>query len=195
MLTEAQVAKARTLPGCSDITADNAVDKLYAAATTLQKDTDELAGVQEANATLATRVKTLEGELATAKNAIPQQTPQPVLLAMASAARIQLKAAISAQSVSPAVSEALAKVLIGEGDALSAAGLTPGATGDCLATQVFAALSVNGAAPAVGKDAKAQAVPKVQHGAPDNADIAAEAVREAADWQKRQLAARGFATA
>jgi hypothetical protein len=33
-LTEAQVAKARTFPGCGDLTADNAMERLFAATET-----------------------------------------------------------------------------------------------------------------------------------------------------------------
>jgi hypothetical protein len=44
MLTESQVAKARTFPGCGDITAETAVDKLFAAAETLQTAAAQAAG-------------------------------------------------------------------------------------------------------------------------------------------------------
>lgn len=192
MLTEAQVAKARTFPGCGDINADNAVDKLFAAADGLQNVAKD---ATDKNTALSSENGTLKTQLADAQGKIPRQTDPAVLKAMAGAARIHLKSATDAQAITPAAATALASALIGEGDNLIATGLTPDATGDCMATKVFAALATNGKAPNVGTKVEGQAVAKVATGAPDTGAMLAEADKEIKDWQNRQLAQRGFATA
>lgn len=157
-LTAEQLAQAKALPGCTDISAENADGKLLAAATSLQTDLTAK----------STRLASLEAELANAKAAVPQATPPAVLKAMASAARVHLGAAKDKQAITPAVAEALASSLIGTDDNLSATGLTPDATGECVATKVFAALASNGPSPRVGQSNAAQQAPKAVPGAPDD---------------------------
>jgi ClpP class serine protease len=157
-LTPEQLEQAKKLPGCQDISAENADGKLLAAAMSLHTSAN----------TATQRVSSLETELATASAKIPEQTSPAVLKAMATAARIHLKAAVTAQAVNPAVAEQLASAFIGTDESLSATGLTPDATGECVATKVFAALAANGPAPTVGKDASSQQAPKVIAGAPQD---------------------------
>lgn len=182
MLTEAQVAKARTFPGCSDITAETAVDKLFAAAEVLQQSA-ATAGGSDKHA-LAMKVASLETQLTEAKAQIPQQMPASVLRAMAHAARTHMKAAVKSQAITPVVAEMLAARLIGTDDAPSPTGLTPSASGECIATAVFEALSGNGPAPSVlNKDNEnqsytgAQPAPKTQHGAPESKAPDAERIK------------------
>jgi hypothetical protein len=164
MLSEAQIAKARTFPGCGDMNAENALDKLFAAADGLQ---GVAKGATDENVALNSRIKTLEAEVVTAQAAAPKQTPPEVLKAMAFASRIHLKDAIAKQAITPAASESLASVLIGTDEKLSAVGLTPNASGECVASLVFGALATNGAAPNVGKEANGQPAPKATPGAPE----------------------------
>lgn len=166
MLTDSQVAKARTFPGCGDIAAETAVDKLFAAAETLQ--TAAAAGSGTDKHVLALKVTALEAELARAQASVPVKFPPEVLRAMAHASRTHMKAAVKSQAISPVVAEMLAARLIGTDDAPSAVGLTPSASGECIATAVFEALSGNGPAPRVGYEPEAQHAPKITHGAPDD---------------------------
>jgi hypothetical protein len=177
MLTEAQVAKARTFPGCGDITADTAVDKLFAAAETLQTTAAQVGGTDKH--ALALKVTALETQLAEAKASVPVKFPPEVLRAMAHAARTQMRAAVKIQAVTPVVAEMLAARLIGTDDAPSAVGLTPSASGECVATAVFEALSGNGPAPRIGELGESQPAPRVAHGQPeDGKPVADGRIRE-----------------
>jgi hypothetical protein len=172
MLTEAQVAKARTFPGCGDITAENAVDRLFAAADGLQNVAKD---ATDKNVAAQTKVTSLETELATAKAAIPQSTPPAVLKAMATAARVHHEAAIKAQAITPATGQALCSAFIGTDDKLSAIGLTPDATGNCVAVTVFSALASNGKAPNIDAEQPGnQPAPKTIAGAPDDKPLTPE---------------------
>lgn len=178
MLTEAQVAKARTFPGCGEITAETAVDKLFAAAEILQQSAATAGGADKH--ALAMKVTALETQLTEAKAQIPQQMPASVLRAMAHAARTHMKASVKAQAISPVVAEMLAARLIGTDDAPSAIGLTPSASGECIATAVFEALSGNGPAPTIGDNstlAGMQPAPKAMHGAPDDKPVSADRIK------------------
>ena len=166
MLTESQVAKARTFPGCGDITSETAVDKLFAAAETLQQTAAQVGGADKH--ALALKVTALESQLAEAKASVPVKFPPEVLRAMAHAARTQMRAAVKSQAVSPVVAEMLAARLIGTDDAPSAIGLTPSASGECVATAVFEALSGNGPAPRIGEMPESQPAPRISHGAPED---------------------------
>jgi hypothetical protein len=163
-LTEAQVAKARTFPGCGDLTADNAMERLFAATETALADAGTAA---TDNVTLNQRVASLETELTQAKSQIPVAVSAPVLKAMAGAAQVHLQAAIDKQAISPEVGNQLAAHLIGEGEALSQTGLTPNNAGECVATSVFKVLAANPAMPKVGKTPDVQAAPKATPGAPE----------------------------
>jgi hypothetical protein len=189
MLTEEQVVKARTFPGCDKITAENAVDKLYAAAESLAATASASTGK---HAELTSKLETMQKELATAQAAIPQPTPAPVLKAMASAARIHKKSAVEKQAITPAAADLLASVLIGEAESPSATGLVPNADGECLASIVFGALASNGAAPNVGKAGSAQPAPRIIAGKPETDDLVAEARAETAKYQEKQLTSRGL---
>ena len=87
MLTPEQLTQAKSLPGCNDITAENADGKLLAAAITLQAS--------------ANRVPALEGEINTLKAQAPQQIPVQYLKQSASSVRGLLQTAIDKQAVSP----------------------------------------------------------------------------------------------
>jgi hypothetical protein len=162
-LTEAQVAKARTFPGCGDLTADNAVDRLFAAAESIQN----VASSAAADVTRLSADNTrLTGELTAAQAKVPQQIPIEYLKQSAGGARAHLQTAIDKQAFSPAVGNLLASALIGEGDNLNAAALAVGTGGESLASTVFKALASNGAMPLVGKEPTGQAAPKATPGAP-----------------------------
>jgi hypothetical protein len=177
MLTEAQVAQARgTFPGCGDINAENAVDKLFAAAQTLQSQATTAGGADKH--ALVLKVASLESDLEKAKAALPVSFPNSVLLAMAHAARTHLKVAVEKQAINPIVADMLAQRLIGTDDAPSKIGLTPGSTGECLASAVFEALSGNGKAPQVGYEPAAQPAPRAQHGAPQEKPMTDDRYRE-----------------
>jgi hypothetical protein len=178
MLTPEQLTQAKSLPGCNDITAENADGKLLAAAISLS--------------TAASRVPTLEGEINTLKAQIPQAIPAQYLKQSADGARAHLQTAIDKQACSPAVGNQLASLLIGEGENLNSAALAVGASGESLASTVFKTLASNGAMPQVGKDVGAQPAPKAVAGAPQGKDLVAEAEKEAKEYQEKQLAARGL---
>jgi hypothetical protein len=113
---------------------------------------------------------------------MPTQMPVSVLRAMAHAARTHMKAAVQAQAISPVVAEMLAARLIGTDDAPSPVGLTPSASGECVATAVFEALSGNGRAPNIVRNdddatfAGTQQAPRVTHGAPQDKEPSADRI-------------------
>ncbi len=200
MLTSEQVAKARTFPGCGDITAENAADKLFLAAERLQASSASANGDNE---TLAAENKRLLGQFdrlsadLKASQANGDQIPKSVLRNNAKLARSYLNNAVTAQVFSPAVSEKIAPILIGaklddDEPEFSALGLKPDAKGDCIAVSVLEALASSGPAPTVGKDAKAQAVPKVQHGAIEGKSDLQQGLEAGQSYQQSQLAARGL---
>lgn len=154
MLTPEQLTQAKSLPGCNDITAENADGKLLAAAISLASDNK--------------RIATLESDLAAAQAKVPQQIPVQYLQQSAGAVRALYDTALKAQAFSPAVGGQLCSLLIGEGDNLNSAALAVGPTGKCLASAVFETLASNGAMPQVGKDVGAQPAPKAVAGAPDD---------------------------
>jgi signal peptide peptidase SppA len=164
MLTPEQLTQAKALPGCGDISAENADGKLLAAALS-----------QHA---IASRVPTLETEIGTLRQQAPTPIPLNVLKGMASAARTQMQSAIGKQAVTPAVANQLAASLIGEGDNLNAVALAPTATGESMASMVFSALASNGEAPRVGEQTQAQPAPKAVAGAPADAAITPERIKE-----------------
>lgn len=165
MLTESQVAKARTFPGCSDITAETATDKLFAAAEALQSSVGKESPDKTA---LSLRVTQLEGELSQARASLPVRMPTEVLKAMAGASRTYMEMAVNRQAISPVVAEQLALRLIGSDDAPSAIGLTPGSNGECVASAIFKILAGNTPMPHLGMDAGIQPAPKTANGAPDD---------------------------
>lgn len=156
MLTNEQLAEAKSLPGCGDITAENADGKLLAAAKSLQNDAS----------TTASEVSTLKAQVADLQAKLPQSIPAPLLKMAQSSARIVLNSAVKAQAITPGVGDQLAATLLGTEDAPSAIGLTPNASGECLATSIFSALANNGAAPRVGEQPEGQPAPKATPGAP-----------------------------
>lgn len=165
MLTEAQVAIARTFPGCGDITAENGMEKLFAAAETFKAQ----AAAPGTGDSLT--VKSLQARVDQLQKQVPTETPAPILKAMAGAARTYMEFAVTKQAISPVVAEMLAARLIGTDDAPSPVGLTPSASGECVATAVFKVLAGNDPMPLVGanaNEANAQRAPKVQTGAPDD---------------------------
>lgn len=164
MLTEAQVARARTFPGCSDITSENAIDKLFAAAETLQANAGS---GQQGDQSI--KLTAMEAELTRIKAMVPKQTPPEVLRAMAGASRTYAEVAVSKQAVSPVVAEMLLARLVGSDDAPSAVGLTPSASGECVASAVFKVLAGNTPMPLVGREPEGQAAPRTTPGAPDDA--------------------------
>ncbi len=199
MLTSEQVAKARTFPGCGDITAENAADKLFLAAERLSASSASAIGDNETltaeNKRLTGRIDKLDADLKGAQ-ASGEQIPKSVLRNNAKLARSYLKNAVTAQVFSPAVSEKIAPILIGaklddDEPEFSALGLKPDAKGDCLAVSVLEALAASGPAPTVGKDAKGQPVPKAQHGAPEGESDLEAGLKAGQSWQ--QIAARGMA--
>jgi signal peptide peptidase SppA len=151
MLTDEQLTQARALPGCEQITAENAGATLLAAAQSLH------AAAQDRGR--------LADELAQLK-ASTKAPDKAVLKAMAGAAGVHAMAAVNAQAITPAVRDALVARLVGEGESLNATALAPDAGGECIASAVFAALAGNGRMPDPNKDAPVQPAPKAVPGAP-----------------------------
>ncbi len=200
MLTTEQVAKARTFPGCGDITAENAADKLFLAADRLQVSASSALSENETliaeNKRLSTRASKLEGEITAALEGA-EKIPDSVYRNNAKLARSYLKTAVEAQVFSPAVSEKIGPILIGaklddDKPEFSMSGLKPDAKGDCLAVSVLEALAASGPAPTVGKEAKGQPVPKTAHGAPEGESDLEKGLKAGRAHQEAQLAARGF---
>lgn len=164
MLTPEQLTQAKALPGCGDISAENADGKLLAAAMSLQNVAND---ATTKNTSLTERVASLEGELSTAKSALPKQIDKEVLSLVAMAAATERDAAVDAQSLTPATAAELSSLLIGDPDKeqFNASALAS-TNGKPLAVSVFGALRRNGRMPDVNKDAPTQVAPKAIPGAP-----------------------------
>lgn len=166
MLTAEQVVKARTFPGCNDITAENAVDKLFAASETLSADLGKAA---TSNTELAASLKVANDELVPLKaKATPPDASILSLVAMA--AETEMAAAVDAQAITPACATEMKALLVGDPDkgVYNAAALTAGPGGKPLAVSVFGAIRRNGKMPAIDKQVPGQPAPKSIPGAPDD---------------------------
>jgi capsid assembly protease len=134
MLTAEQLAQAKLIPGCGQITAENADSLLLQAASSLQNVL-----TQEIN-----RTTQLTHELATKSTASTGEAPAtPRELAMAAqSARTQLNALANIK-LTEAVATELAGELIGADGKLNAQALTPDARGITLASRVLNVLAKN----------------------------------------------------
>lgn len=164
-LTTEQVTKARTFPGCGDITADNAAEKLFAVAETFEKNAKD---ADEKTTKIAADLKAANDELTPlkAKATPPDNT---ILALVAGAAETEMSAAVDAGSISPATASELKALLVGDADKsqFNTAALVAGPGGKPLAVSVFSALRRNGRMPDKNKDAPTQSAAKVIVGAPD----------------------------
>lgn len=133
-LTPEQLTQAKNLPGCGDISADNAPERLLASATSLQN-------VASSAATENTR---LAGELSQARASATLNSPAtPREIAMARTLAQSKIQSLSGTKLSPACATALADALVGTDAAPVVAALTPDNKGVTLASTILEALASN----------------------------------------------------